>query len=232
MTHVPDAHSSGTPEANTTPDTLCSGNINTKTTTGDSDLSDAECLDDSDVECTPDVVTFPNTISSADIGADTQAADVAITGSVPRDNDFVKSAHVMTHVPDAPSSGTPETDTTSDTVCSGNHNTKTTTDTISSEDICAYTPANVNAHQTADTDTTSAAIRLFGSDGSDDTVTEASADGIAPAGSDGSNSIDTDTIPGSVGADPYHVEQFIGILNGVQKGMQLSIFNISKILIQ
>ena len=73
MTHVPDAHSSGTPEANTTHDTLCSGNINTKTTTGNSDLSDAECLDDSDVECTPDVVTFPDTVSSADIGADTPA---------------------------------------------------------------------------------------------------------------------------------------------------------------
>ena len=73
MTHVPDAHSSGTPEANTTPDTLCSGNINTKTTTGDSDLSDAECLDDSDVECAPDVVTFPDIVSSADIGADTPA---------------------------------------------------------------------------------------------------------------------------------------------------------------
>ena len=73
MTHVPDARSSGTPEANTTPDTLCSGNINTKTTTGDSDLSDAECLDDSDVECTPDVVTFPDIVSSADIGADTPA---------------------------------------------------------------------------------------------------------------------------------------------------------------
>ena len=133
------------------------------------------------------------------------------------DNDVVESAHVMTHVPDAHSSGTPETDTTPDTVCSGNHTTKTTTDIISSEDIGAYTPDNVDAHQTADTDTTSAGIRLFGSDGSDDTVTEASADGIAPAGSDGSNSIDTDTIYGSVGADPYHVEQFIGILNGVQR---------------
>ena len=196
MTHVPDAHSSGTPEANTTPDTLCSGNINTKTTTGNSDLSDAECLDDSDVECTPDVVTFPDTVSSADIGADTpanvdapQAADadetpfdidiavpdhlddivtgtisadlaisctdialettigvanldtlscdnicsetttddLAITGSVFPDNDVVESAHVMTHVPDAHSSGTPEANTTPDTLCSGNINTKTTT---------------------------------------------------------------------------------------------------------
>ena len=286
MTLVPDAHSSGTPEANTTPDTLRSGNINTMTTTGNSDLSDAECLDDSDVECTPDVVTFPDIVSSADIGVDTPANvdapqtadadetvlhidiavpdhlddivtgtipadlaisctdialettigvanldtlscdnicsettidDFAITGSVFPDNDVVESAHVMTHVPDAHSSGTPETDTTPDTVCSGNHTTKTTTDTISSEDIGGYTPANVDAHQTADTDTTSAGIRLFGSDGSDDTVTEASADGIAPAGSDGSNSIDTNTIPGSVGADPYHVEQLIGILNGVQR---------------
>ena len=39
----------------------------------------------------------------------------------------------------------------------------------------------------------------------DDNVTEASADGIAPAGSDGSNIIDADTIPGSVPVDPYHV---------------------------
>ena len=51
---------------------------------------------------------------------------------------------------------------------------------------------------------------------SGDTVTEALADDIAPAGSDGSNSIDTDTIPGSVGADPSHLEQFIGGIHGSQ----------------
>ena len=60
-------------------------------------------------------------------------------------------------------------------------------------------------------------IPLCGSGGSGDTVTEASADDIAPAGSDGSNSIDTDTIPGSVGADPYHVQQFIGVIHGSQR---------------
>ena len=266
MTHVPDAHSSGTPEANTTPDTLCSGNINTKTTTGDSDLSDAECLDDSDVECTPDVVTFPNTISSADIGADTpanvdapQAADaaetvlhidiavpdhlddivtgtipadlaisctdialettigvanldtlscdnicsetttddLAITGSVFPDNDVVEYAHVMTHVSDAHSSGTPEANTTPDTLCSGNINTKTTTgdsdlsdaeclddsdvecapdvvaflDTVSSADIGAYTPANVDAPQAADADDTPFDIDIAVPDHLDDIVT-------------------------------------------------------------
>ena len=266
MTHVPDAHSSGTPEANTTPDTLCSGNINIKTTTGDSDLSDAECLDDSDVECTPDVVTFPDIVSSADIGADTpanvdapQAADadetvlhidiavpdhldeivtgtipaelaicctdialettigvanldtlscdnicsetttddLAITGSVFPDNDVVESAHVMTHVPDAHSSGTPESNTTPDALCSGNINTKTTTgdsdlsdaeclddsdvectpdvvtfpDTVSSADIGAATHANVDAPQAADADETVLHIDIAVPDHLDEIVT-------------------------------------------------------------